>query len=80
MVPAHFAARYGTDSNEKNETRETVKFLLEKMKDPCSKDDKGYTIIHHSISNEEKGVRTSLFEYLVTLNKSKKTWIKKFCM
>ena len=68
MVPAHFAVRYGTDSEV---TRQTVGALIQEMKNPFKKDEFGNTILHHSILNVKEEVRTSVFSYLVTCNISR---------
>ena len=48
MAPVHFAARYGTETEE---TKETIDFLMNQMDNPHLQDEFGNTVLHHSILN-----------------------------
>merc|ERR1712235_125092 len=60
MAPVHFAARYGTETEE---TKETIDFLMNQMDNPHLQDEFGNTVLHHSILNAGE-VRDELVDHL----------------
>ena len=50
MAPVHFTARYGTDFDM---TKQTIKFLIKNMDNPCMKDESDNNILHYAIQNCE---------------------------
>ena len=58
MAPIHFAARYGTNSND---TKKTIKTMMELMDDPHQEDEFGNTVLHYAILNNSKDDQTNKF-------------------
>ena len=48
MAPIHFAAKYGTNFED---TKKTLKTMIEFMDNPYQEDEFGNTVLHHAILN-----------------------------